>query len=685
MPDPQEPQPGNGPVIPASTTLPEITLKAILLGVVLALILAAANAYLGLFAGMTVSASIPAAVISMTIFSFFKRSNILENNIVQTAASAGEAVAAAAVFTIPGLVILGFWKDYDYVQTLAICALGGTIGVLFSVPLRRALVVEGGKEVKFPEGIATGEVLKAGQGKEKGSLATIISAGAVGAVLKACQDAGFKLWSSSVELGARVGSSVAYFGADLSPALLGVGYIVGLNIAVLVFLGGSFSWWIAIPIYAATHGWPVGPDGTPLGAVDGASVLWSQQIRYLGVGAMCVGGFWALIQLRSQLLMGVKSGLKAFREEKGGEAAKRTEKDIPMAWVLLFSALSVIPLFLVYHLVVQKIWITAVMAVIMLLAGFLFAAVAGYMAGLVGSSNNPISGVTISTILFASLVLLLFMGQGNPSGPAAAILIGAVVCCAASISGDNLQDLKAGWIVGATPWKQQAMLIVGVLSSAFVIAPVLKLLNMKYGVGVPMDADQAWLDAHPQVLAAPQATLMASVSKGVFMGGLPWVMVGLGALVAVLIIGLDLFLKARGSSFRTPVLAVAVGIYLPFSLDIPILAGGLVAYFAARMRKKAAANAAGHLLERLRSAEADGDKKGLLFASGLITGEALMGILLAVPITLASVWPFFKDDFLAVFKQPPLGGWPGLVLVSLVVAALYLTATYATRRARKRT
>lgn len=669
---------GHEPVVPASQNLPEITFKALILGILLAVILAAANAYLGLFAGMTVSASIPAAVISMTLFSLLtKRHNILENNIVQTAASAGEAVAAAAVFTIPGLVILGFWKDYDYLQTFLICALGGTIGVLFSVPLRRALVVQGGKEIKFPEGIATAEVLKAGQSGEKGSLSTIIAAGAIGGVLKICQDAGLKLWSSTLELATRVGGSVAYVGLDLSPALLGVGYIVGLNIAVLVFAGGAISWWIAIPLYSAIHGLPQAGS-----AVEAATLVWKDQIRYLGVGAMCVGGFWALIQLRGQLLSGVKSGLAAFQSEQGGSGVERTDRDIPMIWVLVFSALSVIPLFFVYQLVVQRAVVSLVMAVIMLVAGFLFAAVAGYMAGLVGSSNNPISGVTISTILFASLVLLLFMGHGNPAGPAAAILIGAVVCCAASIAGDNLQDLKAGYLVGSTPWKQEFMLIVGVLSSALVIAPVLKVLNLKYGVGVPMNADAAWMAAHPNPLAAPQATLMASVSKGVFMGGLPWAMVAIGACIAVAIIVLDQVLKARGSEFRTPVLAVAVGIYLPFSLSTPILVGGLVAYFATRLRTKTARGASADLLTRLKAAEAEGDRKGLLFASGLITGEALMGILLAVPITLAGIWPVLKGDFMAIFPEPPAGGWPGLAVLAVVVYFLYRVVVAPTKKVR---
>ncbi len=668
------------PLIPSSTRLPEITFKGIILAIFLAVVLAGANAYLGLFAGMTVSATIPAAVISMAVFSLFKKNNILENNIVQTAASAGEAVAAGVVFTIPALVILGYWSHYDYLQTLMITALGGTIGVLFSVPLRRALVVQAREEIKFPEGIATAEVLKAGHStEEKGSLATMIIATLAGGFLKICQEAGLKLWAGVFEVGTRVGNSIAYFGTDLSPALLGVGYIVGLNIAVLVFVGGAISWWIAIPIYAAMHGIPAGAHG----AVEGATAIWSAQIRYLGVGAMCVGGLWALVQLRNQLLTGIVSGLKALKEEKSGVATERTDKDIPMIWVIVFSILAVIPLFFVYHLVVKSVTVSIIMAVIMLIAGFLFSAVAGYMAGLVGSSNNPISGVTIATILFAALVLLLFLGHGSAAGPAAAILIGAVVCVAAAISGDNLQDLKAGYILGATPWKQEFMLIVGVLASSLVLSPILHLLNIKYGVGVPFHASASWLAAHPTPLPAPQATLMASVAQGVFHGGLPWTMVTIGGIIAVAIICLDQYLKARGSSFRTPVLAVAVGIYLPFSLSTPILAGGLVAFAAAKMRNKASKNASKDILSRLKEAEGQGDRKGLLFASGLITGEALMGIALAVPITLASVWPFFKGDFMAVFPAPPFGGWPGLIVMLGVVYWLYRVVTKPTRQVLK--
>lgn len=654
------------PVIAHTESLPEITVKGMLLAVVLAVVLAGANAYLGLFAGMTVSATIPAAVISMAVFSLFRKNNILENNIVQTAASAGEAVAAGVVFTIPALVILGYWTEYNYMQTMMITALGGTIGVLFSVPLRRALVVHARHEIKFPEGIATAEVLKAGHAaKEGGALSTMLTATAAGGFLKLCQDSGLKLWTGTFEVGSRVGSSLAYFGSDLSAALLGVGYIVGLNIAVLVFVGGAISWWIAIPLYSVIVGAPAG------GAVEAATTLWSDRIRYLGVGAMCVGGLWALIQLRNQLLTGVLSGLRALKEEKGGISILRTDRDIPMAWVIALSAFAVIPLFAMYHLVVRSLHVSIVMAVLMLIAGFLFAAVAGYMAGLVGSSNNPISGVTIATILFSAIVLLIFLGAGNASGPAAAILIGAVVCVAASISGDNLQDLKAGYIVGATPWKQEFMLIVGVVASSLVLSPILHLLNMKYGVGVPMNVTPEWLSKHPNPLAAPQATLMASVAKGVFEGGLPWGMVSIGAVIAILIITLDQYLKSKGSAFRTPVLAVAVGIYLPFSLSVPILAGGLVAFAAGRLRAKLSRRLGRKAEPQLKEAAVNGDRRGLLFASGLITGEALMGILLAVPVTLAGLYPIFQGDFMAVFPEPPAGGWPGLLIMIGVVYWLY--------------
>jgi putative OPT family oligopeptide transporter len=558
----------NAPYIPASQSLPEITVKAVVLGLLLSALLAAANAYLGLFAGMTVSASIPAAVISMAVLRMFQKSNILENNIVQTAASAGESLAAGVIFTIPALIILGTWTDFNYWEVTMIAGFGGLLGVLFTIPLRRALIVE--KPLRFPEGVATAEVLKVGEQGGSG-VVYIAWAALIGGLFK-LGSTGLRLWSDLAATAGRVGGSVAYVGTNLSPALVAVGYIVGLNIAVLIFLGGALNWWVAIPILSSMGA------GAGLGAEDAANTIWATQTRYLGVGAMAVGGLWALIQLRKSLVSGVRSGLAAYREGRKGGASttERTDRDAPMHWVLIALVLAVVPLFFIFEYFTGSPGVAAVMAAAMLVAGFLFAAVAGYMAGLVGSSNNPISGVTIATVLMSSLLLLWLMGSESAIGPAAAIFVGAVVACAAAIAGDNMQDLKAGHVLGATPWKQQVMQAVGVVASALVMAPVLSLMLEAYGIGIPTES-------HPNPLAAPQAGLMAAVAQGVFTLDLPWDMVGIGALVAVFFIVLDIVLEKKGGDFRTPVLAVAVGIYLPLELEVPILLGGLLAWAAGRV------------------------------------------------------------------------------------------------------
>ena len=458
-------------------SLPEITIKAVVLGVVLSVVLAAANAYLGLFAGMTVSASIPAAVVSMGVLRLFRRSNILENNIVQTAASAGESLAAGVIFTLPALVILNFWNDFNYLWVTLIAGLGGILGVLFTIPLRRALIIEG--KLKFPEGIATAEVLKSGE--RKGSGVKYIAQAAVAGGLFKFAESGLRIWPGAVEAARSVGGTLAYFGSNLSPALLSVGYIVGLNIAVLIFLGGFCNWMIAIPVCAAFENCPI-VDGQQISALDWAHQLWSTKTRYIGVGGMLIGGLWTIIKMRKSIFSGIWSGLAAYQNVNSDDKVEidRTEKDIPMKWILTLIVASVVPLFLLYQVFVANITVSLSMAAVMLVLGFLFSAVAGYMAGLVGSSNNPISGVTIATVLVSSLLLLLLMGREAENGPAAAIIIGSVVCCAAAIAGDNMQDLKAGYIVGATPWKQQVMQLVGTVSAALVMAPILMLLFKAY-------------------------------------------------------------------------------------------------------------------------------------------------------------------------------------------------------------
>ena len=635
------------PYIPASTSLPEITVKAVILGFVLSMVLAGANAYLGLKVGMTVSASIPAAVISMAVLRLFRESNILENNIVQTAASAGESLAAGVIFTLPALILLQYWNGFPFGATMGIALFGGILGVLFTIPLRRALIIEAG--LQFPEGVATGEVLKAGTTGGKGIRA--MAAAAVAAAVFKLTQTGLKISAPSAGGAVSAGGAIFGIGIDLGVALLAVGYIVGLNIATLVFAGGAISWLIAIPIYSAVVDPAVLAEitagtTTTFGAAD---AIWSAQIRYLGVGAMAVGGIYALISLIKPIRDGIKSSFQAVKAARrsGNVDVPRTERDTPITIVLIGTVALTIPLLLVFMYVIDQdalaigqglyIGTIGIALIFSLIAGFLFSSVAGYMAGLVGSSNNPISGVTIATILAISLILLMLLGTqidfavggvAATSAAATAIMVGAVVCCAAAIAGDNMQDLKTGRIVGATPYKQQIMQMVGVLAGAIVIAPVLDLLFNAYGLGgiFPREGmDPA------EMLTAPQATLMASVAEGVFSRDLPWMMIFIGGMIAVANIAYDRFLQARKSNFRAPVLAVAVGIYLPIDLSVPILVGGLVAHYAFGRLKGRRSEPGSDTHELAKR----GQRRGLLFASGLITGEALVGIILAIPFALA--------------------------------------------------
>ncbi|MBT4033868.1 MAG: oligopeptide transporter, OPT family [Candidatus Marinimicrobia bacterium] len=615
-----------------SKPLPEITIKAVFLGIILSMVLAGANAYLGLFAGMTASASIPAAVISMGVLSLFKKHNILEDNIVQTAASAGESLAAGVIFTIPALLLMGYWETFDYLEIAKIASVGGLIGVLFTIPLRRALIVEA--KLTYPEGIATAAVLEAGNAKSSGAEDEVqgglrlLSLASITAALMKLGQQGFALWHSAMEGATHLGRSVFGFGMDLSPALISVGYIVGRNISILVFTGGLISWFVAIPIYTAIHGY----EGD---ALDAANTIWDTKIRYLGVGAMVVGGIWSLIKLFKPLMLGIQASLRAYSSVQNGEVLKREENDIPIKYVAIALLVLMIPVFMIYNDILPTPQLAILITIIMMVFGFFFSAVAAYMAGVVGSSNNPISGVTVATVLFASLLLLAILGSGSLQGAAAAIMVGAVVCNAAAIGGDNLQDLKTGHLVGATPWKQQVMQVIGVLSAAIVLGVVLDILHTAYTIGSP-------------TLSAPQATLMKAVAEGVFQGNLPWDMVITGAIIGVIIIALDVRQERIGSDFRIPILAVAVGIYLPISLTTPIFIGGMLAHFGDKM-----------------GATDSTRKKGLLLAAGMITGEAIMGILVALPIFLTADkdwWPNY-DGF----------GWLGPILVIAIAIWFIIT------------
>ncbi len=670
------------PYVGPEDDLPQITVKAVILGVILSAVLSGANAYLGLKVGMTVSASIPAAVISMAVLRLFKNSNILENNIVQTAASAGESLAAGVIFTLPALILLRYWMDFPFIDTMAIAMFGGVLGVLFTIPLRRALIIQA--KLKFPEGVATGEVLKAGSEGGKGIMAIVWAAIAAG--LYKFGQTGLKLFSGSLGGSVTAGRSIFGFGTELSVALLGVGYIVGLNIAVLVFAGGLISWLFGIPIYTAFA------DPAELSALvgeasgyDAALTVWSEKIRFMGVGAMVVGGVWALLSLAKPLVDGIKSSIEAVRKVREGKEADilRTERDMPINYVMWGIALLSIPIFIVFTQVIDTTnlpvssglyWTTmGIGALFSLVAGFLFSSVAGYMAGLVGSSNNPISGVTIATILFTALLLLALLGSqidvGVDSGrttaaAAAAILVGGLVACAAAIAGDNMQDLKAGQIVGATPYKQQIMQIIGVVSAAVVLAPILSLLFNAYGLGGVFPREG--MDPG-EMLAAPQATLMQSVAEGVFARNLEWTMIIVGGIIAVGIIILDKVLEAKGTDFRAPVLAVAVGIYLPIELTTPIFIGGMIAWYVGRKMKSRAER------ENLdvEEVQVKAERNGLLFSSGLITGEALIGIVLAIPFALQE-----STDALRIMPEgfEPWADWLGAIAAVCFIIWLYKIA-----------
>ena len=636
----------------SSNAAPQLSARAIVLAIILAMILAAANTYLGLFAGLTIASAIPAAVVSMAVLRALGGGTILENNIVQTGASAAASIAAGVIFTIPALVIMGYWPDFKYWWVMAIAGLGGILGVLFSVPLRRTMIIE--EPLAFPEGKAAAEVLRAGENPGPG-VRTLAIAGGLGAAMKVAAESGLRLIPDNATGAKFFGTFLAYIGTNLSPALLGVGYIVGLNIGIVIVSGSILSYNIAIPIYFAwffDHDLPLAGKIAGASAADVAGMIRGAQVRYLGVGAMLIGGVWTLFSLRKSLLSGIKSGIAATRKGTGAVVAE-TERDIPMKWMLIGVVLFVLPLLGLYQAIVHQWSVSIPMTIVMIIAGFLFVSVSAYLAGLVGSSNNPVSGMTISTILFASLVLMLLLGRDSPIGPVAAIMIGAVVCCAASVGGDNLQDLKAGHIVGATPWKQQLMLAIGAFSCALVMAPVLNLLEKAYGIGVVTPE-------HPHPLEAPQATLMASVSKGMFGGHLPWDMIVIGMIIGAIVIAFDSYLKSRNANFRVPVLAFAIGIYLPLELMLPIFLGGLLSYFVER---------------RLGIVGADHDtkdrahRKGVLFSAGLITGEALTGIIIAIPIVASG-----KADVLALPPSLQFGAAFGLALLAGVAWLLYRAA-----------
>jgi len=662
----------DGPIIPSNVTLPEITPRVVILGVILTIVLAAANAYLGLKLGTTVSASIPAAVISMGILRFFKNSNILENNMVQTMASVGEALTAGIAFILPALIIMGAWDGFHYWQTVIAGLLGGTLGVLFTVPLRRALLQD--KTLRYPEGIAIGNVLKASTVREDGDLRSLVHGGVVGGTIALFQ-AGFQILTDSFSFWVKTSTTVFGFGLGLSPALIAAGYIVGLNVALSLLVGIFIGWLIGVPVLAYIYGMSDADSAAQI-----ATTMWRSHVRYIGVGAMLIGGLWTLCTLAKPVVTSMKMSFATLRRVSldNKPVLARTEHDIPIHYVLLGVLLLLVPIFwMLTHTIMPSVpgvsegfknFIAAFSTFYILIAGFIFCSISAYFAGLIGSTNNPGSGLLVSTLLILSLIFIGFAGMQQLSEETAKFLaivaIGSVVVISSAlvISNDTMQDLKVGEIVGATPWKQQLMLMFGVIVAAFVIPPILQLLYQAYGIGGVFPRP----GMNPaQMLAAPQAGLMATVTQGAFSHQLQWNMIGFGAAIAVVCIVIDEILKKHFGT-RLPVLAVGLGIYLPLDASIPCVIGGVLSWLIQ------------HKLNYLYNyCEADDAAKcnvhrhrGLLLACGIVAGASIMGVVLAIPFALTE-----SSDVLRIMPQTlaPFSGVLSIVVTGALCVWIYRT------------
>ena len=615
------------PYIPADKVVPEFTVTALLIGILLAIVFGAANAYLGLLVGMTVSASIPAAVISMGIIRvILRKDSILENNMVQTIGSAGESVAAGAIFTLPALFL---WAEegkiaFPSILSIAMIALfGGILGVCFMVPLRQALIVEEHGTLPFPEGTACAEVLLAGE--EGGSKAGTVFAGlGIAAFYKFLAD-GMQLFPS--EIGhAFKNYSGAQVGMQVLPALGGVGYICGPKISSYMFAGGTLSWFVLMPMIALFGGdatiFPASVTVNELLTMPGGgpSALWSNYIKYIGAGAVATGGIISLIKSLPLIVRTFKQAIGSMKKNAGSGKQLRTEQDLPFP--LLIGVILVIAV-LIWILPIFP--VNLVGALIIVVFGFFFATVSSRMVGLIGSSNNPVSGMTIATLLFATVILKV-TGTTGLTGMVGAISIGGIICIVAAIAGDASQDLKTGFIVGATPSKQQVGEIIGVVASSAAIGFVLYLLNEAWGYGT-------------EKIPAAQATMMKMLVEGIMNEELPWAMILIGVFIAIVV-----------EILKMPVMPFAVGMYLPFSLSAGIMAGGIVRIFVEKKKGT----------EAEKKARTD---RGLLFTSGMIAGEGIIGILLAVFAVVK-----IDSKIILPFHLPQVGS---LVLYIALLVLLY--------------
>lgn len=648
------------PYIAATQTLPEITLRAILLGIFLAILLAASTTFMGLKFARTISGSIPAALISMLILRRLKQSTILENNMVQTIASAGETVAGGIIYTLPALIIISFWNSFDYFQTTVAAIIGAVLGIFISVPLRRVFVVE--DHMPYPEGLATAEVLITGEGSKINTKPLVL--GSILSAFFAFLQSGLKITADQLSYWTKIGSTGFGASISLSSVMMASGYIVGLA-GLISFIVGAFSTWlIGIPIFAYLYGFPIG-------STDVSSVFMAIQkanFRFMGVGILAIGGIWAVISLAKQIARAIRHSFMAMKKSgPRGEFSgiPQTDRDIPFKYLIgVIIGIAILILILFFSLLNHESLninsarfyaIVIFSTIFSIVISFICTSIAAYIVGIVGTTSLPLSGIMIvATIAFSSIFLFLLQGNIDFSIDHVAalkvtsivIIFASMICVAAGIGGDNMQGLKAGLVVGATPWKQQLMLMIGAVVSAAVIPFILQTTFDAYGIGDILPRP----DMDPtQSLSAPQATLLASVSSGFFIGKLPWSMIQIGLVIGVIAIIIDEYLKYTHSKFRFPPMLLALGFYLPLGLVMSFTVGGII-----NMLVKRKLHAKGELSET---------SNGILFASGLIAGETILSTLLTIPFSYYKSTDVFALHF---------ASWT-LAYQNILGAALYLT------------
>ena len=639
--------------------LRELTFRGIILGALITIIFTASNVYLGLKVGLTFSSAIPAAVISMAILRLFPDSTILENNMVQTQASAAGTLSSI-IFVIPGLLMMGYWHDFPFWLTFAVCLAGGMLGVLFSIPLRHVMVVK--SNLPYPEGVAAAEILKAGS-KTEGSdandgLKDILFGGVIASIVSLFTN-GFKLLSGSSAYWFTAGKSIFQIPLGFSLALLSAGYLIGIISGIAILIGMVIAWLFGIPILTAIIGYD---SSLPLSQV--AMQFWDSDIRFIGAGTIAISAVWTLFSLIKPVIEGLKISFKTLRSDVSIQDVPTTERDLSPKWIFsIMAAMLVILVATFYSFIADSglssgvAWSLVACAVLFsFIMGFLVAAACGYMAGLVGSSASPMSGIAIVAVIVVSLILLglgevngmLSTVEGSNFATALALFTTSTVLAIACISNDNLQDLKTGHLVNATPWKQQVALLIGCFVGALVIAPILETLYHAYGFTGAIPRSDMDLT---QVLAAPQASLMTTIARGIFSHQLDWTMIFIGLVLGAVIIITDLILAKRHSKFRLPALAVGLGIYLPPSVTTPIFVGTLLSWIIKRYTYADAKR--NNLDPKVQFKKVD--RKAALIASGLIVGESLIGVILAVVIVI-SITNGGSDAPLAIFNN--LGNIP---------------------------